>query len=141
MLDLTRCDGAQLDAVRRVAMEIVSLTPDLDAQNIMLVGAVCRDVLQSALGHDYGLRATHDLDVALALSGWTHYEELTGHLTAIKGNANGIRYSVAGLPVDLMPFGPVEHPTGTVTPQPRNEDMSVWAFREVFERSLNLPPG
>lgn len=140
MLDLTRCEDSQLDLVRRVAAEIVSLTPGLDARNIMIVGAACRDVLHSALGHDFGLRATHDVDVALALSEWTDFEELTSRLTAIKGAvSNGIRYRVDGLPVDLLPFGSVEDPTGTVTPQPRNQGMSVWAFAEVFDHSLELP--
>jgi len=44
---------------------------------------------------------------------------------------------------DLMPFGAVEDPPGTVTPAARNEPMSVWGFAEVFEHALplELPSG
>src|SRR3954454_15144173 len=128
MLDLTRCDAAQLSLVHRVTSEIVALNLGIDPPDLMVVGASCRDVLQSALGHEFNLRATQDVDVALALSGWEVFERLTRQLPPINGN--GIRYLVASVPVDLMPFGQVEDPTGTVTPRPRNERMSVWAFNE-----------
>lgn len=54
----------------------------------------------------------------------------------------GIRFHVAGIPADLMPFGAVEDPPGTVTPTARCEPMSVWGFAEVFGAALPLPlPG
>jgi predicted nucleotidyltransferase len=38
-----------------------------------------------------------------------------------------------------VPFGDVEDPTGVVTPTRRDEDMSVFAFREVFDHASDLP--
>jgi len=105
----------------------------------MVVGAGCRDILQSALGHRFALRATADIDLGVAVSNWKAYDDLTVKLPA-RGHT-GIRYSVAGIDTDLMPFGAVEDPTGTVTPADRREPMSVWAFTEVFAaaESLSLP--
>lgn len=50
----------------------------------------------------------------------------------------GIRYLASAIPIDLLPFGAVEHPTGTVTPARRNSTLSVFAFQEVFDRALPL---
>jgi predicted nucleotidyltransferase len=103
----------------------------------MLIGAFCRDILQSALGHDFPLRATADIDLGLAIVNWAAYDELTSKFPT--AGETGIRYQVAGMPADLMPFGAMEDPPGTVTPTTRREPMSVWGFTEVFEASLPLP--
>ncbi len=103
----------------------------------MLIGAVCRDILQSALGHDFPLRATADIDLGLAIANWAAYDELASKFPA--AGKTGIRYQVAGMPADLMPFGAMENPPGTVTPTTRREPMSVWGFTEVFEAALPLP--
>lgn len=139
MLDLTRCEGAPTDLIRRVTTRLLELAPTLHTQDVMLVGAGCRDLLHVALGHDDPLRATHDIDLALALASWEVFDQLGTALRSPGGNADGIRFNIADLPVDLVPFGAVEDPIGTVTPPRWGNGMSVWAFREVFEHSLELP--
>jgi len=102
----------------------------------MVVGAHCRDILQSALGQELALRTTDDIDFGLAIASWAAYDELTRKLEPT--GHTGIRYQVANVPTDLMPFGAVEKPWGTVTPPARNEPMSVWSFTEVFEAACRL---
>lgn len=136
MLDLTRCDPALLHLVDTVVTELSAKSTLLRADDMMVVGASCRDILQSALGHDFALRATADIDLGLAVANWIAYDELTGKLP-VAGHT-GIRYEVAGMPADLIPFGAVEVPPGTVTPTARREPMSVWGFAEVFETALHL---
>jgi hypothetical protein len=51
----------------------------------------------------------------------------------------GIRFRIADIPVDLLPFGAVEHPKGAAYPPTRSETLSVWAFSEVFAAALPLP--
>lgn len=138
MLDLTASDPGELDLVRHVVREIVQMVPSVAPETIMLVGATCRDILHSALGFDWPLRATNDLDLAFAMADWADYSHLTSRLTPMRDAANGVRYAVAGVPVDLMPFGRVEDPAGIVTPRGRGEAMSVWSFREVFAGAMNL---
>lgn len=50
----------------------------------------------------------------------------------------GLRYEIASHRVDLLPFGELEHPTGTVAPPTREDPISVWAFIEVYKASLPL---
>lgn len=130
MLDPTKCDPAILGLVDVVVTELLARSTQLRADDMMIVGARCRDLLQSALGHDFSLRATTDIDLGLAIANWPAYDELTESLPA--AGETGIRYRVADGYADLMPFGPVEDPPGTVTPASRKEPMSVWGFAEVF---------
>lgn len=108
-----------------------------DPESLMLLGAECRDILHRAYGHKFRLRGTSDLDVAMAVADWDTHEEMVKRFGPT-GNT-GIRYSIAGVPVDLMPFGSVEDPRGEVTPRTRSGyPFSVFAFQEVFESSLPL---
>lgn len=102
----------------------------------MLVGAQCRDVLHARQGHAFSLRATDDVDIGIALADWDAYGDLTSRLT--RSGHTGIQFEVAGVRTDLLPFGEIERPAGTVTPEPRTEPLSVWAFREVFDGADTL---
>jgi len=139
MLDLTKCDPALLQMADAVVAELSAKSTRLRVQDVMVVGAHCRDILQSAMSQEFALRTTDDIDFGLAVANWTAYHELTEELEAT--GHTGIRYRVANVPTDLMPFGAVEKPPGTVTPPARHEPMSVWGFAEVFEtaRPLSLP--
>jgi predicted nucleotidyltransferase len=136
VLDLSRCDPTLLRLVDVVVTELLAKSALLDFDHMMIVGARCRDILQSALGHEFSLRVTSDIDLGLAVSNWAAYDELVDMLPAA-GNT-GIRFRVANTSADLMPFGAVEDPPGTVTPASRREPISVWGFAEVFEAALPL---
>jgi predicted nucleotidyltransferase len=104
-----------------------------DLPSLMIVGATCRDALHRAAGYDTTLRGTDDIDLALAVPDWGHYEAITSQLDRAEQSTSGIRYLVAGMPVDLMPFGRhVEEPDGAVSPAPRGESMSVFGFQDVW---------
>ncbi|WP_433008667.1 hypothetical protein [Kribbella sp. CA-294648] len=135
MLRFDDVDVRQLDLARLVVEELLELG-DLEPDHLMIVGASCRDILHAGLGHDFALRATTDVDVAIALPAWAPFETLTQQLQPT--GSNGIRYLVREIAVDLMPFGEVEDPVGTVMPARRAEDMNVFAFSEVFEGALKL---
>lgn len=136
MLDLTRTDPALLRLVDDVVAELLARSTLLAADEVMVVGARCRDIFQSALGHDFALRTTTDIDLGLAVRNWAAYDELTDVLPSI--GDTGIRFRVANTPADLMPFGSVESPPGTVVPAARREPMNVWGFTETFESALHL---
>lgn len=138
MLDFESIDARQFTLVRQVIEELRPLS-DIDPDDIMVVGASCRDILHAAYGHDYPLRGTTDVDVAIALPAWAPFDRLTEQLKPT--GSNGIRYLVGSIPVDFMPFGGVEDPAGTVMPRRRSEDMDVFGFSEVFAHALKLPLG
>jgi predicted nucleotidyltransferase len=136
MLQLSGVPDSLLEVVRDVVSEVHVRAPGLDPSNIMVVGAACRDILHAALGHSFATVATRDLDLGLALPNWDVFEELAGEFP--KAGDTGIRYKIAGWPVDLLPFGEVEDPDGVVKPPSRRESISVWAFEEIFAASTAL---
>ena len=136
MLDLPSIPDSMLDVISDVVSEVHRSAPELDPADIMVVGAACRDVLHAALGHSFATVATRDLDLALALSSWDVFKTLAGEFP--RAGDTGIRYRIAGWPVDLLPFGEVEDPEGVVDPPTRREPVSVWAFEEIFAASIAL---
>lgn len=136
MLDLSRVPDPLLDVVLGVVSAVNESAPELSPSDIMVVGAACRDVLHAALGHTFDTVATRDLDLGLALSSWDVFKELADRFPS--AGHTGIRYEIAGIPVDLLPFGAVEDPEGVVDPPTRREPVSVWAFEEIFAASATL---
>lgn len=136
MIDFALVDSGSLDDVGLVVDELVdkaALQPD----QIMLVGARCRDTLHAALGHTTVNRSTNDLDIGLALSDWRAQERIAAAFE--KTGTNGIRYRVAGVAVDVMPFGlAIEDPSGVSRPERRQEDLIVFGFDDVFARALTI---
>lgn len=115
--DLSRCEPALLDLPDRVVTALTLAAGDLRDDQLMLVGARCRDVLHSALGHLDGLALTNDLDIGLVLADIGEYEDIVRRLDPT--GDSGIRYMLGGVPTDLMPFGDVEDPVGEVAPARR----------------------
>ncbi len=136
MLDLTRLPDAALAPLARVVDVVLEADTGLSPDRLMVVGAYCRDLLHRALGLRFALTATHDLDLALALRSWEAYRVLA--VTFRPAGTTGIRFRIAELAVDLVPFGQIEAPPGTVSPPTRGEPMSVWAFQEIHAKALPL---
>jgi len=136
LLDLARVPDAFLDPVARVVEAALAVVADVSPAEVMVVGAGCRDILHTALGHSFATTATRDLDLALALSSWDAYRALEAAFPRV--GHTGIRFRIAGVVVDLLPFGDIEDPQGIAEPPSRGETLSVWAFEEIFAASLPL---
>jgi predicted nucleotidyltransferase len=123
--------------VSPVLAELRATYPSLPP--LMVVGSICRDSLHAGLGHRGTLRRTDDLDIALALDGWHHFDELVSRLERVRSTSR-VRFAVADHVVDIIPFGDaVEAPPGTVTPAARgDESMSVLGFRETYGAAMSL---
>lgn len=139
MLDLASAPTELLDPVNRVVVAATRSVDTLDPASVMVVGAWCRDILHRALGHSFQTAATRDLDLAIAMSSWSTFEALADAFPR-RGNS-GIRFEIAGLNVDVVPFGGVEDPVGTSTPPIPAGTLSVWAMDEVRACSLDLELG
>lgn len=136
MLDLSSTPDEFLEPIARVLEAAVTAAPGLQPQDVMVIGAAARDLLHHALGHSFQTSATHDLDLALALTSWDAYRQLAAAFPKV-GNT-GIRFRIAQVTVDLLPFGEVEDPSGITRPPTRAEPFSVWALEEIFAASLPL---
>ena len=122
MLDLTRTPDSVLSPIALVVRTALEQAAGLAPDDIMVVGACCRDILHSALGHTFPNTATGDLDLALALSSWQAYESLASAFAPI--GDTGIRFLISDVVVDLLPFSGIEHPTGIATPRTRGESLT-----------------
>lgn len=123
-------DPTLRDLVRPVVAELVARVPQA-AGHVMLVGAICRDILHREAGHHFNLRRTNDLDLALAVDGWDRYEEVVECLPRLRTSAQ-VRFEIAGCKVDLVPFGGVESPDGAVPLEPGAEPLDVFGFGDVW---------
>lgn len=98
----------------------------------MLIGAEARDILHAELGHTFPNRATQDVDLAFAIPDWPTYDRLVAGLEVIPDT--GIAFRVSGMHVDVMAFGSVESPQGTVVPPFRRSDpLDVFGMTQVYD--------
>jgi hypothetical protein len=71
LLELSEASDGFLDPIAPVVETALAHADGLTPDDVMVVGAWCRDILHSALGHSFATTATLDLDLALALSSWS----------------------------------------------------------------------
>lgn len=126
----TTDDPTLRHVVEPVVAELVSRVPAA-AGHLMLVGAVCRDVLHREAGHPFTLRRTGDLDLALAVDSRARYDDVVRGLPRLRTSAQ-VRVELAGVNVDLVPFGGVESPDGGVPLEEGAEPLDVFGFGDVW---------
>lgn len=122
--------------ISRVVADALQRVEGLQSDRVMVVGAWCRDIWHHALGHQFRTAATQDLDLAIAVDSWAIIDAVASVYRRV--GDSGIRFVIADVKVDVLPFGEVEDPVGTSEPPTRAESMSVWAFSEVFGRAASL---
>ncbi len=136
-MDFARVDPARLAVVDAIVTEVLGVT-GADPGAILLIGAEARDVLHAAQGHTTALRGTTDVDIGIALSGWSAYEGVRQAFVPV--GHTGIRFRIADMAVDVVPFGGVEDPRGLARPRGREDDaIVVFGFVEVMRRAWILP--
>lgn len=100
----------------------------------MLIGAEARDLLHQVQGFDFHLIASSDVDVVVVCDEWDDYSTIVNGLT--KTGHTGFRFLVGSTPVDILPFGALESPTGELTPPWRPEGFNVFGMRAVYAGAL-----
>lgn len=115
----------------------------------LLIGAMARDLLMQ-YGHGIRIRrATDDVDLALAVEGWEHFDRVREQLLAasvfveVPGVWHQLRYR-AQFRVDLVPFGGVERADGTIAwPPADTPEMSVHGLTQALQsaETILLPGG
>lgn len=140
MFDPTLPKGTSLDLADTVIEELVSRS-GADPATMMIIGAHCRDLLHAAFGRAEPLRSTSDVDLGIAVAGNEEYRRIVSALP--RSGTTDIRYSIAGITVDVVPFGGIEDPAGITTLRGRKDSLDVFGFREVFTHAweLRLPSG
>ena len=138
-LDLT--NKQELAFLSNLIADIRAQVPKID---ILLVGAMARDLL---LFHAHGIKAkrgTEDVDFGFAVDGWSDYEKLRESLLSSDSfhtHPSGIHKLLyhEHLVVDLIPFGGLENADGIISWPPNGDTvMSVLGFKEALEASIDV---
>jgi predicted nucleotidyltransferase len=137
--DFSLVPPALLTGLGGVVRNVLSAAPALLSEDVMVIGAWCRDILHVASGHSFPIAATLDLDLALALASWDAYKALVKTLPLV--GDSGIRFQIMDQQVDLIPFGTVEDPPGIALPPERTESLGVWALKQVHAAAQPLSVG
>ncbi|MEP9417494.1 hypothetical protein ABLE92_24555 [Gordonia sp. VNQ95] len=114
--------------IARVVAEIADV---IDPAQIMLVGARCRDILHARLADGARFRATNDTDLAVAIPDWSVFEELHARFGSTERAWQ--RMMIAGIPTDVVPFGALEEPRGTISREIGRIELNVHGFADVFD--------
>ena len=105
-----------------------------------VVGATARDII---LHHGYDIpikRATVDTDLGVEVSSWDEFQTLKKELTATgqfktTGVAHRLLYK-NNLPLDIVPFGPLEHANKQIIWPPDNSvKMNVLGFEDAYRNA------
>ncbi|HEY6075102.1 MAG TPA: hypothetical protein VIV15_17410 [Anaerolineales bacterium] len=139
MLDLS--DKLDLRWLAWVVADLRKAAPDTD---LLLVGAVARDIL---LSHAHGItlaRVTSDADVAFAAPSWEAFEAIRHHLleSGLFEKPMGARHKLqhrSGVMIDLIPFGGIERPNGSIAwPPEHDEVVGVLGFSEAQASAMKV---
>jgi predicted nucleotidyltransferase len=121
------------------------------ASNFVVAGATARDIV---LWHVYGIRAeraTRDVDVAVCAVSWEAHDNLIERLeaTGLFTRSEKVEHTLTFLdrtggkptPLDIVPFGPLEAPEGTIRWPKEKSAMNVLGFREAVDTALQIDIG
>ena len=108
-----------------------------------VVGATARDIILH-YGYDVPIkRATADTDLGVEVPSWDEFQTLKQELTST-GLFRTTRAShrliyKRGLPLDIVPFGSLEHPDKEITWPPDNSvKMNVLGFEDAYRNTQNV---
>lgn len=113
---------------------------------LYVVGATARDIMMKMLDESPSKRETRDLDVAIALSDWSQFDNLSQELLAnhfqkgkpkqkfyYKGEQHENDYEV-----DIVPFGDIADDEVILWPPDGTPEMSVKCFTDVMNHSIPI---
>ncbi|WP_380172383.1 hypothetical protein ACFEMC_00065 [Kineococcus sp. DHX-1] len=108
--------------------------------DLMVVGAMARDLL---VHHAQGTRpdrATRDIDIALAVARWSDLDDVMSSHPRVGDSPH--RFLVRGVEVDVVPFRGVETSSRTIR-WPNDHVMAVLGFEEALRSAVlvELPGG
>jgi len=126
-----------------VLVEIALLMRNLHL-SFFVIGATARDIVFEAIFDLPIKRATLDMDFGIRVRSWTEYNHLRdemlrlGHFENDKKKVERMHH-ISGKLVDLVPFGPVEEPSGMILwPPDKDIVMRTVGFEEALQSSIDV---
>jgi predicted nucleotidyltransferase len=133
----------KIDAVFLELFEKVAAVAGTVQVPFFVIGAMARDIIFE-YGYDIRtIRATNDIDLGVQVSDWDEYAKLKDELLATELFTKARefrRISYKGsLHVDMVPFGGISRPHGSISWPPEHESvMKVLGFEESYRHALTI---
>lgn len=139
MIDLSSSTDPRIGVASHVLSEVSAVAERHDVR-LMVVGATARDILSETIVGALPARATADVDIAVAVPSWEAFGSLTADLPRIGRSPH--RFLVAGVQVDVVPFGGIETDDRLVD-WGDGTRMSALGLREAYANAepVRLPGG
>jgi len=110
-----------------------------------IAGAMARDlILYHAFGEKPG-RLTRDVDLGIWVNDWDQFSQLktallhAAEFSAVAGIEHRLLFQPGRLPLDLIPFGEIQTPAGTIAWPPKGDIvMNVAGFAEAHCAALRV---
>ncbi len=114
-----------------------------------VTGAMARDILLFGVHGIRTGRETRDIDLAVAIADWTQFETIKSRLVAsgqfapAPGSAQRLLFRThtqgKGYPLDIIPFGDIEHPRDSIAwPPDGTEVLNVAGYREAHASAVEI---
>ncbi len=135
----SKLESAQVEAL----IDIVQMTSELGC-SFFIVGATARDIVFSALFDIQTIRATRDIDLAIRVARWEDYQGLQKRMISTdrykpdKSQKQRLIHC-NGTIIDLIPFGSLENPAGTISWPPEHDVvMRTSGIEDAFRSNLGV---
>jgi predicted nucleotidyltransferase len=114
-----------------------------------VTGAMARDILLFGVHGIKAGRETRDIDLAVAIAAWAQFETIKsrlvtpGQFVSVPGNVQRLlfraRAQEKGYPLDIIPFGDIEHPPASIAwPPDRREVLNVAGYRDALASAVDI---
>lgn len=140
LLDLSGKLPPEVEAVLQEVARIAAA----EEVSLFIVGALARDLL---LEHAWNIppqRATKDIDFGVQVESWAQFEALKTALIATTQYSQHPHQQQRllhqnGVIVDVVPFGAIESPTGSITwPHQEGITMTTLGFSEAYQHTVRV---
>ncbi len=135
-LDLTGREGIPVPEAVIAVLVDRARTTGLD---LLLIGAAARDLVVHGPVNQTAVRATLDVDVAVAVSGRGDFEAFTSGLESMRGAQH--KFKVLGIEIDVVPFGGIEKERSVTFSDGHLLDVSGIAEAAQTAVAVRLPGG
>ncbi|WP_111493700.1 nucleotidyl transferase AbiEii/AbiGii toxin family protein [Marinobacter bohaiensis] len=133
-----KIDSSSIDSIQRRTYEVITRVANDKRVPFIIVGASARDLV---MHHGYGAdiqRATRDIDLAVQVEDWDAFHAIKSSLVA-----EGYRETKASqrsiddqdIPLDIVPFGPLENPDAKIKWPDGTSEMGVMGFKEALDHA------
>jgi predicted nucleotidyltransferase len=129
-------------AVAKVLIDLAEITSNHGIP-FLVVGATARDIVFSSIHNIPTKRATLDIDLGIRIETWDQFDTVVNDLVGLRSYEKDTkkmqRLYFSGTIVDIVPFGPLENPAGSITWPPSSDvSMRTNGFEEALQTSIDV---